>query len=92
MTSAACCIYSTLCGIAPGLCAYIDAEFDFTELSYLSDPAFETQWFLLKPKRPPRGINLIVLGTVYHPPQNNDLAMRNRSFQSLDIPATNFTL
>ena len=90
MTSAACCIYSTLCGIEPGLCTYINAELDFTELSDLSDPAFETQWFLLKPKRLPRGINLIILGTVYHPPQNNDLAIRNHLFQSLDSTLARF--
>ena len=73
-----------------GLCTYINAELDFTELSDLSDPAFETQWFLPRPKRLPRGINSIMLGTVYHPPQNNDLAMRNHLFQSLDSNLARF--
>ena len=67
-----------------GLCTYINAELNFTELSDLLDAAFETQWFLLKPKPLPRGTNFIILGIAYHPPQNNDLAMINHLFQSLD--------
>ena len=56
------------------LCTYIKNSLDFLELIDLFDPAFETQWFLLKPKRLPRGINSILIATVYHPPQNNDLS------------------
>jgi len=73
-----------------GLCTYINAELDFMKLTDLSDPIFETQWILLKPKRLPRGINSIILGTVYHPPQNNDYALRNHLFQSLDSALARF--
>ena len=48
-----------------------------------SDPAFETQWFLLKPNRLPRGNKSIIMASVYHPPQNN-IALKNYLFQSLD--------
>jgi hypothetical protein len=36
-----------------GLCTYINNNLNFLELDYLSDPQFETQWFLLKPNRLP---------------------------------------
>ena len=39
--------------------------------------------------RLPRGINSIVLGTVYHPPQSDDHILRSHIFNSLDsLPAT----
>ena len=72
------------------LCTYINAELNFTELSDLLDPAFETQRFLLKPKPPPRGTNFIILGIADHPPQNNDLAMINHLFKSLDSTLARF--
>ena len=45
---------------------------DYLELRVLCNPEIESQWFLLKPNHLPRGINSIILGTVYHPPQNNN--------------------
>jgi hypothetical protein len=45
---------------------------DYLELRVLSDREIESQKFLLKPNNLPRGITFIILGTVYHPPQNNN--------------------
>ncbi|XP_044170468.1 uncharacterized protein LOC122954487 [Acropora millepora] len=73
-----------------GLCTYIKETLDFIELNDLSDPVFETQWFLLKPNRLPRGINSIIMATVYHPPQNNDLELKKHLFQSLDSALAKF--
>ena len=73
-----------------GICTYIKETLDFIELNYLSDPVFETQWFLLKPNRFPRGINSIIMATVYHPPQNNDLELKKYLFQSLDSALAKF--
>ena len=67
-----------------GLCTYISTRMDFVELSELCDPELECQWFLIKPNRLPRGINSIILGTVYHPPQNDDNKLRAHLFSSLD--------
>ena len=39
---------------------------------------------VIKPNRLPRGINSIILGTVYHPPQNDDNKLRAHLFSSLD--------
>ena len=73
-----------------GLCTYIKADLDFVELNDLTDENFETQWFLLKPERLPRGINSIILATVYHPPHNNNNALRNHLFNSLDSALARF--
>ena len=73
-----------------GLCTYIRNTLDFLELKDLSHPDIESQWFLIKPKRLPRGIDAIVIASVYHPPQNNDLTLRNHLFESLDNALTNF--
>ena len=56
----------------------------FLYLDEFDDPSFETQWFLLKPNRLPRGINSIIMVTIYHPPGNDDYALRNHIFQFLD--------
>mgnify|MGYP002803938125 FL=1 len=42
------------------------------------------QWFLLKPNRLPRGINLIIMATMYHLPGKDDYALRNHILQFLD--------
>ena len=73
-----------------GLCTYIRNTLDFLELKDLSHPNIESQWFLIKPKRLPRGIDAIVIVSVYHPPQNNDLTLRNHLFESLDNALINF--
>ena len=66
------------------LCTFISSRLDFIELCHLRDPDIESQWFVIKPNRLPRGINSIILGTVYHPPQNDDNKLRAHLFSSLD--------
>ena len=56
----------------------------FLHLHDFNDPCLETQWFLLKPNRLPRGINSIIIATIYHPPGNDDHALGNHIFQYLD--------
>ena len=46
---------------------------------------FESQWFLMKLKRLPRGINAVILATAYHPPSSNDSLLRAHFFQNLDL-------
>jgi hypothetical protein len=50
----------------------------------MSKPDIESQWFLIKMDRLPRGINSIILGTVYHPPQSDDRILRSHIFNCLD--------
>ena len=66
------------------LCTYISSRLNVIELGNLCEPEIETQWFLIKTDRLPRGINSIVLGTVYHPPQSDDRILRSHIFNSLD--------
>ena len=67
-----------------GLCTYISSRLNVIELGNLCEPEIETQWFLIKTDRLPRGINSIVLGTVYQPPQADDRILRSHIFNSLD--------
>ena len=71
-----------------GLCTFINSRFNFVELCELSEPEIESQWFLIKPDRLPRGINSIIFGTVYHPPQNDDKTLRSHLFKCLDSSLT----
>jgi hypothetical protein len=61
-----------------GLCTFINPIINFIELHELNDSDIESQWFLLRPDRLPRGINSIILGLVYHPPQNSDRDLKTR--------------
>lgn len=66
-----------------GLCTFLANNIRFSHLQNLDDPNFETQWFLLKPNRLPRGINSIIVATIYHPPGNDDYLLRNHIYQNL---------
>ena len=63
----------------------MNSRLDFTELPNLNNPDIESQWFVIRPHRLPRGINSIIMGTVYHPPQNDDNKLRAHLFNSLDL-------
>ena len=51
-----------------GLCTYVNSRLAFVELIHLNEIEIESQWFLIGMERLPRGINSIILGTIYHPP------------------------
>ena len=69
---------------------FLANNIDFLHLQNLDDLNFEAQWFLLKLDRLPRGINSIVLATVYHPPKNDDYLLRNHIFQCLDAALSTY--
>jgi hypothetical protein len=75
-----------------GLCTYISSRLNFLELTDLSDPEIESQWFLIRLDRLPRGINSIILGTVYHPPQSDDHVLRMHILINVQIPYSPPTL
>ena len=56
----------------------------------LEDPSFEALWLKLRPARLPRGYSCIVLGTIYHPPNNNDPAILDYLWQSLSSIESRF--
>ena len=51
-----------------GVCTYIRNSIKFKTLNFLHHPDFEVLWVYVRPKRLPRGVPCIVIGTVYHPP------------------------
>ena len=51
-----------------GLCTYINSRLAFVELIHLNEIEIKSQWFLIGMERLPRGINSIILETIYHPP------------------------
>ena len=67
-----------------GICTYIWKQLNIVEICDMNDPEVESQWFLIKTDRLPRGINTIILGTIYHPPRNDDRCLRVHIFKCLD--------
>ena len=62
-------------GIHGGVCTYIRNSIKFKTLNFLHHPDFEVLWVYVRPKRLPRGVPCIVIGTVYHPPSADDNCM-----------------
>ena len=67
-----------------GLCTFMNSRLDFVQLQELDHPDFESQWFVIKPNRLPRGINSIILGMIYHLPQSDDNKLCAHLFNNLD--------
>ena len=51
---------------------------------------FEVLWLQISPKRLPRGISSIIVGTVYNPPSANDALMLGYHSDSLSQIEANF--
>ena len=62
-------------GIHGGVSTYIQNSIKFKTLNFLHHPDFEVLWVYVRPKRLPRGVPCIVIGTVYHPPSADDNSM-----------------
>ena len=66
-------------------------SWNFTILEDLEDLSFEALWLKLRPARLPRGYSCIVLGTIYHPPDNNDFAILEYLSQCLSSIESRFS-
>ena len=62
-------------GVHGGICVFVKNSIPFIVLDDLIISTIEVLWIELRPKRLPRGVNSIILGTVYHPPNSNDTVM-----------------
>ena len=62
-------------GVHGGICVFVKNSIPFIVLDDLIISTVEVLWIELRPKRLPRGVNSIILGTVYHPPNSNDTVM-----------------
>ena len=59
-----------------GVCTYIKSSIDFTTIGERNDSPFESLWVHLRPNRLPRGFSCIIIGIIYHPPQDDDTIVR----------------
>ena len=66
-----------------GVCMYVRDSIRFRVLHDFMSDEFEVLWMQTLPKRFPRGISSIIVGTVYHPPSACDSSMRNYLCESM---------
>ena len=62
---------------------YLRDSIRFTLLKEVMDRNFEVLWVQVRPYRLPRGVQSIVVGTVYHPPAAQDSLMINYLYESI---------
>ena len=67
-----------------GVCAYIKSNIGFTIIDKLISPEFEALWLYTRPHRLPRGFSCIIIGIIYHPPQEDDALFMEYLISSLD--------
>ena len=67
-----------------GVCTYIKSSIDFTTIDELNDSPFESLWVYLRPNRLPRGFSCLIIGIIYHPPQDDDATFTDHLISSLD--------
>ncbi len=53
--------------VGGGVCVYVNLSIPYKEWSDLEDPAFETKWITLRPKKLPREYPHLLVGVIYHP-------------------------
>ena len=54
-----------------GVVCYIHSDMPFERLSFLNSEEFEAAWIKLRPHRLPRNFCPIVIGAIYHPPNQS---------------------
>ncbi len=72
-------------GIHGGVGLYIKNSIKFRLLAHLQVNNMEVLWVWLRPKRLPRGVPCVIIGTIYHPPNADDSEM-------LDYLSTTLTI
>ena len=73
-----------------GVCAYIKSSIGFTVIDKLIRPLFEALWLYTRPHRLPRGFSCIIIGIIYHPPQEDDTLCMEYLISSLNSVLVQF--
>lgn len=73
-----------------GVCTYIRDNINFTILEDIEDPSFEALWLKLRPACLLRGYSCIVLGIIYHLPNDINPAILDYLWQSLSFIESRF--
>ena len=66
-----------------GICMYVRDSMRYDVLSNIMNESFEVLWVKTRPKRLPRGISSLIVGTVYHPPGASDPLILDYLYESL---------
>ena len=61
-----------LIGQHGGVCLYVKESIPFEILSQYHNDQFEVLWVRARPHKFPRGLSCIIIGSIYHPPSEND--------------------
>ena len=64
--------------------AYINSSIGFTTIDELNASSFESLWIYLRPNRLPRGFSSLIIGIIYHPPEDDDASFTEHLISSLD--------
>ena len=68
-----------------GVGLYVKHEVQYKTLDHLHNDDFEVLWVWLRPRRLPRGVPCLVVGSIYHPQFVDDKAMLEYLSFSLSI-------
>ncbi|EDO42661.1 predicted protein [Nematostella vectensis] len=74
-----------------GVCMYVRDHIRFKILTDIMDDNFEVLWVQIWLPRLPRGIQSIIIGTVYHPPSSSDPLILAYLHESMSIVEAQFT-
>jgi hypothetical protein len=69
---------------------YIRDTIQFSVLGTLSNSLFGVLWIRMCPTRLPRGVNSVIVWSVYHPPNANNSEMLNYLTETLSIIEANY--
>ena len=69
---------------------YLKNNIQYSVLESLSNSSFEVLWIRMRPTRLPRGVNSVIVGTVYHPPNADDSEMLNYLIESMSFIEANY--
>ena len=73
-----------------GVCLYVKNSIESKILTDLYNDYHEVLWCLLRPKRLPRGFSHIIAAVVYHPPDANNISMKEYLKNSLEFIESNY--
>jgi len=67
-----------------GVACYIHETVHYNRLSDLDDAVHEVVWVRLQPKKLPRQFSCIIIACIYHPPDSDNISMRDYLITCMD--------
>ena len=69
---------------------YLKNDIQYELLESLSDSSIKVLWIRMRPTGLPRGVNSLIVGTVYHPLKADDSEMLNYLIKSMSFIEANY--